>query len=174
MHFFFTRVKQQISQVTLGVGLCLGLAIACTSQDPAPAPLPPSQKQLLVGKAWILQSFTVDPARARELFGPPITDWYADQEECERDDLLIFMNDGTMLFDEGASRCNGTEIQTLPGQWFFNQDETIITLIQENFLNIALSYDILSISADSLVLQRQLGTTNPSLSRETYVPLSSP
>jgi hypothetical protein len=107
---------------------------------------------LLVGKNWKLSALTVDPAI--DFFGVQISDLYAQFETCDKDDILTFEAGGTLTFDEGASKCDSSEPQTIAGTWAFNTDETILTVD-------GIDWKIKSISGSKLVVSYEedlLGT----------------
>ncbi|MBP2834055.1 hypothetical protein J8281_17800 [Aquimarina sp. U1-2] len=135
--------------------LCMLFSCAEDSGENTNENLPVTRQTLLVGKIWVLAAQTITPARARVANGPVITDWYADMLPCERDAQKIYFFNGDLVFDEGATRCEDTDVQTFAGSWTFNADETIITELQQNFINIIRSYKIIELTENTLVIERQ-------------------
>lgn len=80
-----------------------------------------SPTDLLTGTDWQMKGWTVTPP----IFG--ITDYYANAEACEKDDFLRFNKNGTVVFDEGATKCDAADPQTETSSWAFNSNETEIT-----------------------------------------------
>ncbi len=117
--------------------------------------LPETRQTLLVGKIWTLSAQTIDPARARVTGGPEVSDWYADMLPCEQDAQKIYFFNGDLVFDQGPTRCQESDVQTFAGSWTFNSDETIITELQQNFINIIRSYKIIELTQDTLTIERQ-------------------
>jgi hypothetical protein len=86
-----------------------------------------SKTELLTSKTWVLKASVISPG----IVGPggaTITDLYAQQEPCDKDDELRFKADKTYTEEEGAQKCNGTDPQVIStGNWNFNAAETVIT-----------------------------------------------
>lgn len=139
----------------LAIVLMMCLACSEDSGNDEGSTLPETRLNLLAGKIWRLSGTTVDPARPRIPGEPPITDWYADMEPCEQDDQKVYFFNGDLVFDEGPTRCLDTNVQTFTGSWTFNSDETIITELQQNFINIIFSYKVLELSENILIIERQ-------------------
>ena len=51
-------------------------------------------------------------------------DIYALLDACEKDNLAQFKSDGTLVADEGATKCDPSDPQQENGTWQFNTDET--------------------------------------------------
>jgi len=90
---------------------------------PAPAPVPETNTQKLTGKNFKLTALTVNPA----FFG--ITDIYAQMSDCDKDDIYRFEVGGVYKEDEGGTKCNSNDPQTVTGTWTWNTNETVLTTI---------------------------------------------
>lgn len=66
----------------------------------------PSTPLSIVGK-WKQSSGTYNPA----YFGT--TDYFADYEACEKDDIIEFKSDNTFEINEGATKCDPSDPQVL-------------------------------------------------------------
>jgi len=115
--------------------LCLGLAFMGSSlfftnckkdeKDPDTTTTTPSTEtntQRLTGKNFKMTAATVDPA----ILG--VTDYYAQQPDCQKDNLIRFDTPNVFKDDEGATKCNTNDAQTTAGTWVWNTDETILTI----------------------------------------------
>lgn len=51
-----------------------------------------------------------------------------DADECDRDDLIIFKNDGTGTDDAGADKCDEDDPQTEDFDWMLSENDTKISL----------------------------------------------
>ena len=60
-----------------------------------------------------------------------MTDFYAFLPACTKDDLTKFNSDGTVNFDEGATKCDSGDPQTTYGTWSFNSDQTVLSVTSE-------------------------------------------
>lgn len=73
-----------------------------------------------------MTALTVDPA----IFG--ITDYYAQMQDCEKDDLICFDTPNIYKEDEGAAKCNTNDPQTETDTWSWNATETIISVTMDS------------------------------------------
>lgn len=91
-----------------------------------------SREEYLTQNQWKVVEMTVDP-------GFPIyeqdsivgyqTDLWKDTPECTRDNYYDFKSDGTVISDEGPTKCNESDPQRIEGSWSFNDEKTILTYI---------------------------------------------
>jgi len=116
-------MKKYISCVALA-GLVM---FAACSKKNDPAPLTPEQL-IVTPKGWVITAITVNPAvQIPGLL--PITDVFASQEPCEKDNITFFTADSKYKVDEGASKCDPSDTQIQDqGTWSFNPAKTIITI----------------------------------------------
>ena len=84
----------------------------------------PSNRELLVDKAWMLSGFTVNPPIREQ------SDLYTDLDSCEKDDIEYFYADGRYVWDKGAVPCDDEfdEGQKSNANWAFNEEQTEITI----------------------------------------------
>lgn len=88
-------------------------------------PVNKSKTDLLCAHYWKLASATVNPPL--DIDGVPVTDIFATFDDCQKDDLTKYNTDKTVIYDEGATKCDPSASQTTSGTWSFNSDETILT-----------------------------------------------
>jgi hypothetical protein len=83
----------------------------------------------LTGKEWVRSALTISPGYDIYNDGRVISDLYAAEDACRRDDLLTFTAEGIWKVDEGPSKCHVSDPQTGTGEWTFNAavDSMIIT-----------------------------------------------
>jgi len=105
-----------------------------------------TKKQKLCGKYWINTAITVEPAVL--VNGTPILDWFSQMNQCDKDDLQKFDENGVYTFDEGASKCSIDAPQSVNGTWSFNSDETIASV---SWGGNTRSYSIIDLSSTKLV-----------------------
>lgn len=87
------------------------------------------KEDILVSGAWQITALTVDPAI--DWFGTEVNNVYAQLPPCVKDNLTVFKSNGTVNYDEGASKCDPNEPQTTSGTWAFNLDKTVISMTQD-------------------------------------------
>jgi hypothetical protein len=49
-------------------------------------------------------------------------------EACQRDDLFIFSKDGTLIIDEGSTKCDPDDPQQESSTWSFQNNESRIVI----------------------------------------------
>lgn len=112
----------------------------------------PDNVGLLTGKNWKMTAFTIDPAIDWFGNGTQVTNIYAQLPACAKDDLAVFNKNGTVNFDEGASKCSPNDPQTTSGTWAFNTDKTILSVTTEGETE---SWKILELKNDKMVIEYQ-------------------
>lgn len=74
-------------------------------------------KDLLTRSRWMLESYTQTPAYNG------VTDVFAVMGGCAKDNLYIFKDDGSYVFDAGLNKCTDSELQTnIVGTWKFAEN----------------------------------------------------
>ena len=106
----------------------------------------PSRTDMLAGKYWINTACTIDPPIM--VGTTPITDFFSQMNQCDRDDLQKFDANGIYTFDEGVSKCATNDPQTSTGTWAWNSTETIATV---TIGAGSRSYTVLELSSSKLV-----------------------
>lgn len=82
--------------------------------------------KILTSGTWKLTALTVDPAI--DWFGTSVTNVYAQLPACSKDDLTTFQSNGTVKFDEGTSKCNTNDPQTVTALWALSNDQKTISV----------------------------------------------
>ncbi len=83
-----------------------------------------SKTELLTSGSWHVSAYTVDPAIDFDGDGTEETNVYAIMDQCIKDDHTTFIADGSAELDEGATKCDPGDPQTISLTWSINQDET--------------------------------------------------
>lgn len=97
---------------------------------PAPTPAPVlTKKELLTGKYWKLTAMTVTPAYEVSP-GVFVTDYYSTLQGCAKDNITFYTSNGDYIINEGPTKCQASDPQTVSGTWNFNVPETTITVLQ--------------------------------------------
>lgn len=121
--------------------------LQCNKEDP-----PPTSAELLLGN-WGITADTWSPAY--DLFGngQKITDAYALMEACERDNIFIFKASNIGELNEGATKCDPTDPQTVPFTYLLKNNNTQLNIsISEQGITIGLDFGILQLDATTLKL----------------------
>jgi hypothetical protein len=105
-------------------------------------------------KTEILTSTTCWSPTKQETLDPTTGNWVEDAiENCTKDDCTTFKSDGTLTFDEGATKCDPTDPQTSSGSWSLSADEKSLILTESG---TSFSFTIVEINEDKLVLETNI------------------
>lgn len=86
---------------------------------------PKSTSELLIG-TWSLTSEVYSPAIN---FGAgPVTDYYPYYESCDRDNVIIFKANSEGEFNEGATKCDPADPQTVSFLWTLQNNNTTLNI----------------------------------------------
>lgn len=81
-------------------------------------------------------------------------------EACQTDNLLIFAANGSGTVDEGATKCNAGDPQTVPFTWTFGTNETVINFSSAVFAGVSGEFKIITLTETQLVLSKSI-TVSP-------------
>ena len=110
----------------------------------------PNKTSLLTAKKWRVSA----QSTTATLNGNTTTvDEFATMQPCEKDDFTQFKTDKTVVFDQGATKCDPADNQTENGTWDFNSDQTKLNLSDPDFGGIAIPFDIVTLNATTLTLR---------------------
>ena len=84
--------------------------------SPQSTPTPPAAEQQLADKVWVLTAVSVNPALSTNT-GAAVTDLYPYIPACTKDDTEQFVSGGVLKLDEGATKCDANDPQTVTGTW---------------------------------------------------------
>lgn len=73
--------------------------------------------------------------------------------DCLADDIITFYPDFSLLFDEGASKCDSNDPQIITGTWILDQNNTHLLITADAEV---IDYEILELTESSLILKSQL------------------
>jgi hypothetical protein len=101
---------------------------------------------LLTSSGWIMKSMVAT-------FPAPIGDMdlYAMEEECAKDDILLFKSDKTITGDEGAIKCDPADPQTTDeGTWELTSNDTKLVLTDDGEVT---EFTITSLTSTELLME---------------------
>lgn len=107
----------------------------------------PSKTKTISGKKFYVKSMNVNPGVTTPI--GIITDLYSFMPDCVKDDFMTFNENGTVVDDEGATKCEPTDPQTESGTWEFMTDETQLRMTYDD---VAQVFDIETLTDTSLKL----------------------
>lgn len=113
-----------------------------------------SKTDLLAVKSWriVAQSSTYSSSSINN--GKAITtNRYTTKSNCERDNFFKFSSTGTLVLDEGETKCNPSDPQKQHGSWSFSGDQTRMSL-QDPSQGIPMgTFEVVSLSHSKLELR---------------------
>jgi hypothetical protein len=77
-------------------------------------------------------------------------------EPCQTDNTLVFTSNGTGTLDEGPTKCDAGDPQSVPFTWSFGSNETVINFSSVVFAGVGGDFKIISLTETELVLSKQL------------------
>ena len=126
------------------------LFFACKKKD-SDSPGGPNKTTLLTQSSWQFNNAGIDPNKD----GTIDTDISGFISACLKDNTVSFSstnNSGTM--DEGASKCNTSDPQSVPFTWAFTDNETKISITGNVIAGQGGSYKINSLTSTSFSLSK--------------------
>jgi hypothetical protein len=124
------------------------LFTSCKKDDDGPK----SNTEKLTVSAWKFDNIKVD--LDNDGTGETSGDSFVD--ECEKDNLIVFLPNGNGSIDEGGEKCDPQEPQTTPFTWTFKENETIINFPTSVVLGVDGDVKLVSLTENSMVLSGML------------------
>ena len=116
-----------------------------------------SNTELLCRSPWILSASNFNPGIFFENYGL-ITDFYSVLQDCSKDDLWDFNENGNYTVEEGPQKCDPTDPSIIDyGTWAFNSDETIFIITSNIYFTS--EYNILELTEQTLKVSSVLVDT---------------
>ncbi|MFP4471339.1 MAG: lipocalin family protein [Bacteroidales bacterium] len=125
------------------VSMAILTATSCKKDDDEK-----SKTEMLASGSWKMSAWQIDPPI--DFQGLTYSDLYALLPDCSKDDFTTFNDDGTFVDDEGATKCDAGDPQTVPGTWSLNEDAMVITMTQQGETYM---YDLKEITESKFVLE---------------------
>lgn len=131
-----------IYTMALALASVLMFSSSCKKDDDDP-----SNTDKITGKNFVMTAWTIDPPV--DAGTGPFSDLFALLPACTKDDITIFNADGTMIDDEGATKCDPGDPQTDEGTWSFVDNETKLSITFDNETQVM---DIVELTENTLKL----------------------
>jgi hypothetical protein len=125
----------------LGVVIFLGISSCSKDEDTA------KRSEVILGKNWTITAMTINPAI--NFLGIPISDFYSFMSDCEKDNFLTYFSSGSVIQDEGLTKCETTDPQQTNGSYWWSADEKVLTQVFEG--------DTLSLTIESFSDKKVVG-----------------
>ncbi len=144
-------MKTQLKLLALFLMLSSLAFTGCSDDDDAPAP---SREQLLVAKNWVLTAITVNPALFNPQTQTEMSDLFPLFPLCKRDDFTNYMSNGTYIVEEGASKCDPNDPNTVEnGTYTWNSDKSVIIHNQAQGQG-SYEYIVKTLNSDQLIVEQ--------------------
>jgi len=95
--------------------------VGCKKKEDKPATAQ-TKTQLLTANNWVLTAIM------SSTLGETDKDLFRILPNCIKDDFSKYNSNFTLIYDDGATKCNPSDPQTTNDVWSFNSDETILTV----------------------------------------------
>ncbi|RAK63994.1 lipocalin family protein [Hymenobacter edaphi] len=132
------------------ISLLAAVAVACVfTACKKDEEKPKSTSELLMAKSWKITAYTEQVGSAAA------TDEYASADACLKDNIYKFEASNKFTTDEGTTKCDPTDPQSVSGNWALtNSDKTLtaVAVDQATFTSFELTGSIDEISASKFVL----------------------
>jgi hypothetical protein len=137
-------------KITLMIAALAFLTVSsCKKEDEKTTTPTKSKTELLTAKAWKMTAMTINPGITPVPGGPTITDLFSFLDACEKDNTEKYNTGGTGVTDEGATKCDPADPQTVNFTWAFASNETKLVFDGD-------SGDILQLDETTLKVAAQL------------------
>jgi hypothetical protein len=116
------RKHNIFQKLTLLSAAAIVLTFGSCKKDSEDEPTSVSKTGLLTSSGWVMKS-------AEIVVGTQSQDMYSWFDDCEKDDIIIFKTDKSIVEDEGATKCDPSDPQTTTdGTWALLNNDTELFL----------------------------------------------
>jgi hypothetical protein len=77
-------------------------------------------------------------------------------ESCQTDNTITFASNGSGTVDEGGSKCDAADPQSIPFTWNFTSNESVINFSSAVFVGVGGDFKIISLTETELVLSKSI------------------
>lgn len=137
--------------------LLLAALAACKKDVDGPDPGGGPGQPAFVGKKWVTQTVTIQPALDLNGDGKPDSDITSFLDACDLDDAAEFKADGKLMTDHGTNRCDANEAaEEHTANWTYNQAANTLKLADVADPSDITTWNILDQSANTLKIRVEL------------------
>ena len=138
--------------------------VGCDKDDSSsPGTTTPSNTTILTQQSWTFNNAGLDPNKD----GTIDTDVSSQVPACLKDNSVTFASNGNGTVDEGGTKCNTTDPQTVPFTWSFASNETMININGNAIAGKGGQYKVVALSSTQLSLSKD--TTVAIIGATTFV-----
>jgi hypothetical protein len=144
-----------MNKLILFTALCFTTA-AFTNCDKNDNP-PPSNTDHITRSAW-----KFDKAMSGS------TDVSGFVNACYKDNVMIFLATGNGTLDEGASKCNASDPQTVNFTWNFTNNGTTLNVTAGIFAGQSGAFKVISLNETQMILEGTVSTPTGNVTGQIY------
>jgi hypothetical protein len=137
---------------------------ACSEKETTPAP---SNTEMISEGSWKYESGGADMNRDGTI--DVSFESVGAIPACRLDNTATFSANGSGIADEGATRCNTSDPQTLPFIWNFSNNETKLNITGPGVFGISGQFNLVALSRTRMTLSKD--TTISSINASVIVNL---
>lgn len=90
-------------------------------------------------------------------------------EPCQTDNAITFTTNGSGTVDEGPTKCDATDPQSIPFTWSFTNNETTLNFSSPLFAGFGGDFKIISLTETELVISQLVSILPPPLPSVTII-----
>jgi len=90
-------------------------------------------------------------------------------EPCQTDNLITFKTDLSGTVDEGPTKCDAADPQSIPFTWSFTNNETTLNFSSPLFVGFGGDFKIISLTETELVISQLVSVLPPPLPSVTII-----
>ena len=129
---------------------------SCSKDDDDDDPV--TNVELISSSAWKFDTAGID-ANGDGTIDAPIPDDML--ESCDTDNTILFRTDGTGTIDEGPTKCDDANPQSVGFTWAFKNNETVINFTDTLFGGLTGDVTIRRLTSSELELAKQVNVGLP-------------
>ena len=129
---------------------------SCSKDDDDDGPV--TNVELISASAWKFDTAGIDANRDGTIDAAIPEDML---ESCDTDNTILFRTDGTGTIDEGATKCDDSNPQSVGFTWSFKNNETVINFSDTLFGGLTGDVTIRRLTATQLELAKEVNIGLP-------------
>ena len=128
----------------------IAIAFFSCKKDDADPPATTTKTTILAEQSWKFNNAGLDPNKD----GTIDTDVSGFVNACLKDNTVSFATNGSGTSDEGATKCNSADPQSIPFTWNFASNETLININGNAVAGKGGQYKIISLTNTAFSLSK--------------------
>jgi len=137
-------MKRKINYIIPAFLSFLVIAVSCKKSSPD-KPADKTKTELITQSTWKFDNAKVAGTDISSLL-----------DDCDKDNTVTFSSNGSGIVDEGTSKCDPTDPQTVDFSWNFNNNETTLYASAPLFPGGNGNFTIVSITDTQLILSQDI------------------